>query len=146
MTREEIDEFIHEIHNMSLATIAADGRPHLVAMWYGFIGNELAFWTYRKSQKAVNLRRDPRLSCLIEGGLNYQQLKGVELVGTGVILEDPEIVREVGESVYRRYMGVLDDNGKEVVKRMGQKRVAVRIDVDHVVSWDHSKLADTSSA
>ena len=37
MTPEEVDAFLHERHTMSIATIAPDGRPHVVAMWYGFL-------------------------------------------------------------------------------------------------------------
>ena len=68
----------------------AMARPHLVAMWYGFLGEDPAFWTFGKSQKIVNLKRDPRITCLIETGDEYAQLRGVELVGRGTIITDPE--------------------------------------------------------
>jgi PPOX class probable F420-dependent enzyme len=140
MTAEEVDGFLHERQTMSVATIGRDGRPHLVAMWYGFLDGAPAFWTYGKSQKVANLRRDPRLTCLVEDGDRYDRLRGVELVGTGTLLEDGGSVRAVGESVHERYTGPLDGDARERISRVGAKRVAVRIDVQHVVSWDHRKL------
>ena len=61
MTQQEVDEFLDGRHTMNVATIGKDGRPHLVAMWYGYLDGQLAFWTFGKSQKVVNLRRDPRV-------------------------------------------------------------------------------------
>src|SRR5438270_11707625 len=103
MSDEEIDAFLHERHSMSIATIGADGRVHLVAMWYGFLDGAPAFETYQKSQKVVNLRRDPRLTCMVEDGETYETLRGVELVGTGEVVEDEERLLEVARTVVSGY-------------------------------------------
>ena len=64
------------------------GHPHLVAMWYTMVGGNAVFWTFGKSQKIVNLRRDPKMTGLVESGDSYDQLRGVELRGRGVIVDD----------------------------------------------------------
>lgn len=143
MTDAEVEEFLSGRHTMNVATIGRDGRPHLVAMWYGFLEGAPAWWTYGKSQKVLNLRRDPRITCLVETGDSYDQLRGVELIGTGTILEDRGEVMAVGRSVFERYTGPWTDAAEGGVAAMGAKRVAVRIDVEHVVSWDHGKLGGT---
>lgn len=88
MTPEEIDAFLHERQSMSVATFGPDGGIHLVAMWYGFLGANPAFETYTKSQKVLNVRRDPRVTVLVEDGETYEELRGVEIVGHAVIHED----------------------------------------------------------
>lgn len=143
MTAEEVDAFLDGRHVMNVASIGADGQPHLVAMWYGFLEGAPAFWTYGKSQKVLNLRRDPRITCLVEAGESYGELRGVELVGVATVLDDRESVLAVGRSVYERYTGPFSDTALPALEQMGAKRVAVRIDVRKVVSWDHSKLAGT---
>lgn len=143
MTEAEVAEFLSGRHTMNVATIGKDGRPHLVAMWYGFLGDKTAWWTYGRSQKVLNLRRDPRITCLVETGETYDQLRGVELVGIGTILEDRDDVMTVGRSVFERYTGPWTDAAEGGVAAMGAKRVAVRIDVESVVSWDHTKLGGT---
>ena len=140
MSQEEIDEFLQGRHTMNVATLSRDGQPHLVAMWYGFLDGVPAFWTYGKSQKILNLRRDPRLTCLVEDGETYDQLRGVELVGTGELIDDPEIVLKLGIDLYERYTAPYEDNVREVLAKTAAKRIAVRIDVRDVVSWDHRKL------
>ncbi|MCB0952709.1 MAG: pyridoxamine 5'-phosphate oxidase family protein, partial [Microthrixaceae bacterium] len=60
MSSEEVDAYLERSRTMTLATVGADGRPHLVAMWYAYLDGEIWFETKARSQKAVNIRRDPR--------------------------------------------------------------------------------------
>lgn len=144
MTDEEVDAFLAERHTMNVATLGPDGRPHLVAMWYGFFEDGApGFWTYGRSQKIVNLRRDPRITCLVEAGETYDQLRGVELVADGVVVEDREEVLQLGASVVDRYSGPYTPEGRPTLEKAGAKRVAVRLEVRDVVSWDHRKLGGT---
>jgi general stress protein 26 len=143
MSDAEIEEFLKGRHTMNVASFNHDDTIHLVAMWYGFVDGAPAFWTYAKSQKILNLQRDPRITCLVETGDAYEELKGVELVGKGVVFTDQETVQAIGRNVYERYWGELNEAAAGGVQAMGTKRFAVRIDVDKVVSWDHSKLGGT---
>ena len=140
MTDEEIRAFLEEGRDLQVASINADGTPHLVTMWYGMQDGEIAFWTYVKSQKVVNLRRDPRLSVLVATGDRYEQLKGVSIIGRAEIVDDPDAVLRYGETVYERYWGPLDDTVREGVRAMGAKRVVIRVKPEKTLSWDHSKL------
>ena len=83
------------------------------------------------------------MTCMIETGDTYEQLKGVELVGTGEILRNDDVVQRLGENVHERYNGPVDDKARQAVAMMGAKRAAVRLHVDAVVSWDHTKLGGT---
>src|SRR5919109_5669098 len=102
MSDEEIRAFLEEQRILQVATLDHDGYPHLVAMWYVLLNNEIAFWTYAKSQKSVNLRRDPRLTCLVEAGERYEELRGVQIKGEAVIYDDSETVQRIGEKIWER--------------------------------------------
>lgn len=142
MTEEEIDEFLLGRHTMSLATINHDSTVHLVAMWYGFLEGCVAIETKTKSQKVRNLRRDPRMTCMVEDGDSYEELRGVELVGTAEIVEEPERMWEMGVNLFERYQGTYTEEMRPFVEAMLHKRVVVKLHVDRVVSWDHRKLAN----
>ena len=142
MTPEEIDAFLHEQRTMAIATIAKDGRPHVVAMWYAFLDGDICFWTFAKSQKIVNLRRDPRITCLVETGDEYSQLRGVELVARAHIIEDQEEVLRFGVAEAERYQGVkVTDSMLPGIQKMANKRVIVKLEIERIVSWDHRKLS-----
>jgi PPOX class probable F420-dependent enzyme len=141
MSDEQIREFLDAGRDLQVASINADGTPHLVTMWYAMHDGEVAFWTYAKSQKILNLRRDPRISVLVATGDRYEQLRGVSITGRAEIIDDPDQVVGYGEHVYRRYWGPIDtDAVRDGVRRMGSKRVVVVVKPEKVVSWDHSKL------
>jgi PPOX class probable F420-dependent enzyme len=141
MTEEEIDEFLRGRRTMSMATLNHDGSIHVVAMWYGFLEGCVAIETKTKSQKAQNIRRDPRITCMVEDGDRYEELRGVELVGKAEIVEEPERIWELGVSVFERYQGPYSDEMKPFVEAMLNKRVVIKLIVDRVVSWDHRKLS-----
>lgn len=140
MTDAEIQEFLIQQRTATMATLGPTGMPHLVAMWYAVIDGAVWFETKARSQKAVNLRRDPRITCMVEEGETYDTLRGVAMEGTAEIVEDPEALWKVGVDVWERYNGPYTDEVKPLVEFMLHKRIAVRIDVDRVRSWDHRKL------
>lgn len=140
MTDVEIATFIDRSRVATLATIGPDGQPHLVAMWYGVIDGEVWFETKAKSQKAVNIRRDSRITVLVEDGNTYDTLRGVSFEGTAEILDDPESISAVGISVWERYTGPYSEQVRPMVEQMMKKRIAVRVVVDRTRSWDHRKL------
>ncbi len=140
MNDEEIRTFLAEQRTVQLATIDHDGWPHLVAMWYVLIDDQIAFWTYARSQKALNLRRDSRLTCLVEAGVNYDQLRGVQIKGQAIISEQRETVQRVGEAIWERYTGPLNETTRQMVVAQGAKRVAIFAKPVEIVSWDHRKL------
>ncbi|MDQ1374223.1 MAG: hypothetical protein QOJ09_1561 [Actinomycetota bacterium] len=140
MSDAEITEFLHGRRTMNIATIGKDGRPHLVAMWYGFLEGAPAFETYAKSQKVLNLRRDPRITCLIEEGDEYDKLRGIELIGTGEVVEDEDRLLEAAKSVVDRYHGLPPEHLEMAARALMHKRVGVKIHVEKIVSWDHGKL------
>jgi PPOX class probable F420-dependent enzyme len=141
MTPDEIRTFLDAGRDLQVASINADGTPHLVTMWYLREGDDLLFWTYAKSQKVVNVRRDPRATVLVATGETYEELKGVSVQGTVTVDDDLDTVLAFGERVYEKYWGpITDDMVREGVRVMGAKRVLVRVSPVKTTSWDHTKL------
>jgi hypothetical protein len=104
------------------------------------LDEQIAFWTYRTSQKAANLARDPRLSCLVETGEQYFDLRGVQVKGVARRVDDQAAVIEIG----RRIAAGLGDAPAEAlddyVAHAARKRVGYLVQPERIISWDHSKL------
>jgi PPOX class probable F420-dependent enzyme len=143
MTDAEIAAFLDEQRVLNVATIGPTGHPHLVAMWYAMVEGRPSFWTFGKSQKVVNLRRDPRVTALVESGDTYGDLRGVELVGTAKIVDDFDQILAIGRMVGEKYQGPAASSPQAVafLEAQARKRVGVVIAVERAVSWDHTKLA-----
>lgn len=144
MTDAEVSEFLEQSRTAMLASNGPGGMPHLVAMWFGVIDGKLYFETKAKSQKAANLRRDPKIVAMIEAGDSYDQLRGVSIEGTAVLIEDDETGHDeywaTAVNVFERYTGPYTEDLRPILDYMMNKRVVIRIDPVRVRSWDHRKL------
>lgn len=142
MTDDEVRVYLDSQRVLNVATLGPTGHPHLVAMWYALIDGKVQFWTFAKSQKIVNLRRDPRMTGLVESGETYNELKGVELVGYGRIIDEYDRILHLGKELAVRYNGpaALGDEVLPFIEGQARKRLAVEFEVDQVVSWDHTKI------
>jgi hypothetical protein len=106
-------------------------------MFYALRDGRITFWTYRASQKARNLARDPRLTCLIEDGEDYFTLRGAQINGIVHPIEDLAGVTAVGRLIAEGPLGVPSDVVDEYVGHAARKRVAYVVEPVRVVSWDH---------
>src|SRR5262249_15258776 len=137
MTPAEVAALLAESRKLQLATINRDGTPHLVTMFYVMLGGQIAFWTYRSSQKARNLARDPRVTCLVETGEDYFELRGAQVAGRVRCVEDPAGGLEIGRGVADRVAGgparAVGEDGAHAPRQRG----GVRVGPARVVSRGH---------
>ncbi len=142
MTDDETRAFLEAGRDLQVASINVDGTPHLVTMWYELDGGDVCFWTYAKSQKVVNLRRDPRITVLVATGEVYEELRGVSISGTAELVETLPEVLAFGLELFAKYWGPAEDElVRAGVEAQATKRVVIRVKADKTVTWDHSKLA-----
>ncbi len=142
MSDGEIAEFVRARQSLQVATINRDGTPHLSTLWYGVLdGGEIVFETFTKSQKIKNLRRDPRIACLLEDGTVYEKLRGVQINGVAELYDDPAEVKELAKAVVAKQSpDATPDEVDAAAEFMSVKRTAVVVKPTRVVSWDHTKL------
>ncbi len=141
MTADEVQSFLAKRKVISLASIGADGQPHLVALWYILIDGDVHFWTFKKSLKAVNMRRDTRITAMVEAGTLYNELQGVVLYGNVDLIENPSDIERIGLAMLERYPSDVEPNDAlDFVRKQVSARVGARIRTNRIVSWDHTKL------
>lgn len=146
MTDEEVNVFLEDQRTVALGSNGPDGHPHLVAMWFVVLDGVVHTWTYRTSQKARNLSRDPRASLLLEDGATYDQLRGVMITAVAEPIEDPDEVYDVGWQLAVRYAGGepeepdARDGLEGFVRTQAGKRIVHRFPPVSLTSWDHRKL------
>ena len=140
MSEAEIAAALEEGRRAQLATRNPDGSIHLVPMSYVVYEGRVTMWTDTASRKVSNLRADPRLTCLVELGEDFQSFRAVELVGAGSLVTDYEASRKVGEALFARTVGALTDDMLAYVATLAGERVGIVVQADRVVSWDHRKL------
>lgn len=140
MSPEEVSGLVRAQRKLQLGTINPDGTPHLVTMFYAVLDDKIAFWSYRSSQKARNIERDPRVTCLLELGEEYFELRGAMIYGRVEVVTDPNRVLYVGTEVVRRMMDSSEADARAFAEATASKRYAYIVEPTRVASWDHRKL------
>jgi PPOX class probable F420-dependent enzyme len=140
MSDAEVAAMLAGHRKVQLGTLNPDGSVHLVTMFYGLLSGRIAFWTYRASQKAKNLARDPRITCLVEDGDAYFDLRGVQIAGAVTLIDSPAGVLDVGRRVAASMPDAPHDALEAYVAQAAPKRVAYTVTPHRTVSWDHKKL------
>lgn len=147
MTPEQVRAFLEQGRLLQVGSLHPDGRPHLVPMWYVVEEGSVVFRSFTRSQKIRNLRRDPRLTVMVERGEAYAELQGVMLQGRARLVDDPAYVLALYGRLAAKYpmVGgapqVLSAEDLEAAfGRHAAKNTAVIVEPDRVASWDHTRL------
>jgi PPOX class probable F420-dependent enzyme len=144
LTDAEIADFLTSHMKVQVGTLDRAGGPHLTTLYYVLDdAGRIAFWTYASSQKVLNLRRDPRIACLVEDGDAYFDLKGVSIRGNATLVDDFDDILAIGRKVATRMAGGADlgAEGEALVAAQARKRIGVIVEPEKVASWDHGKLS-----
>lgn len=142
LTEEELEDFLASNMKVQVATNGPDGHPHLTTLFYVMIDGQMFFWTYGKSQKIQNLRRDPRITCLVEDGTDYFELRGATISGKARLIEDYDQLVDLGGRVATVMANGADlgELGDQIVRQQARKRVGVIVEPEKIASWDHRKM------
>ncbi|MFF9278235.1 pyridoxamine 5'-phosphate oxidase family protein [Streptomyces griseosporeus] len=140
MTPGELDEFLTAQRTCRVATVSADGAPHVSALWFLWHGRALWLYSVVRSRRWADLRRDPRVAIAVDTGEEYGELRGAELSGAVEVVG--EVPRSGGlcaeldavETLFaRKYFGLdsLPHDGRHAWLRLVPEKI---------VSWDFRKL------
>lgn len=147
MTDQEVLEFLTNGHTLQVATIGGDGFPHLAPMWFTVDDGKVVFRSFTKSQKIVNLARNPKLTVLVEEGDGYDELQGVMIKGTARFVNDRDYVLGVYGNLAAKYEMVggmkqelTPEDLETAFGRFAEKNTAVVVEPDRIITWDHTKL------
>ncbi len=140
MSPDERDAFLVEQRTCRVASIGADGAPHVTPLWFVWDGAALWLTSIVRSQRWADVQRDGRVSVVVDAGHDFMELRGVEISGVahrvGEVPRTGEPVPELDgpERLYAdKYAGgtVFHDG----------RHAWLRVDPDKIVSWDFRKMA-----
>jgi PPOX class probable F420-dependent enzyme len=143
LTDAELRGLIDDERIVVVSSIGPRGWPHSMPLWYVPREGDVWIWTYAKSQKVKNLERDPRATLLIETGIEYGELRGVQIEA------EAELIRETGRIVdfakeltvrYSEGISSVEGDAAAALEAQAPKRVAIHFHPRRVATWDHSKL------
>lgn len=143
MSEKELNAFLGQMRTCRMATVGAEGQPHISALWFVWDGEHVWINSVVKSQRWTDVMRDPRVTLIVDGGDEFGDLHGVKLEGT---------VESVGD-VPRTNAGNAELVAPELAfarKYLGRDEFAydgghawLKLTPDKIVSWDFRKYGLT---
>ncbi|NLU69935.1 pyridoxamine 5'-phosphate oxidase family protein [Streptomyces sp. HNM0574] len=140
MSPEELDAYLTEQHTCRVATVGADGTPHVGPLFFCWDGASLWLYSITRSRRWAQLRRDPRVAVVVDDGREYGELRGVELTGRAVpVGEAPRGEADVPELAAPERLFAAKYFGMDRMPHDG-RHAWLRLTPDSVVSWDFRKI------
>ncbi|MFC9793154.1 PPOX class F420-dependent oxidoreductase [Streptomyces sp. NPDC057695] len=132
MTDDQWRTFVSEgTRTGKLATVRADGSPHVVPIWFLLDGDDVVFNTGKDTVKGRNLARDGRVSLCVDD--DAPPFAFVSLSGRAELSEEPAELRRWAGLIGARYMG--EDRADEFGERNGVPgELLVRMRIEKVVA------------
>ena len=114
MLPDEVKRFLaYGTRTAKLATVRADGRPHVVPVWFVLDGDDIVFTTGTTTVKAAAMRRHPRVALCVDDETPPYAYVTVE--GTATVDPDAADVLAWATRIAARYMGA--DQAEEYGRR-----------------------------
>jgi hypothetical protein len=139
MTPEELAQFLAAERTCRVATVGKDG-PHATPLWFGWDGEHLWLYSIVKSQRWTDLARDPRIGVVVDTGVEYLELRGVEITGTVEVVGEVPRTGEPNDALAgiepvfaRKYMG-----GEQMFH--DGRHAWLRVKPSKIASWDFRKI------
>ena len=110
------DEFLKEQKILRLATIDKNKTPHIAPVWYRYSGKKFYIGTNTKTQKAKNVKKNKRVSCCVDVGVNAPNIYGVLIQGNANLILDNSKVKIIAKKILSRYFKTLENkSAKELL-------------------------------
>jgi len=104
--RQFVDTFLARSLIARMATAGADGRPHVVPVWYAWDGTTIWISSFASTRKVAELRENPYLSISIDVAEQNGATRAVILEGKSELITEPrEFVASQSYWIYKRYLG-----------------------------------------
>ena len=97
------DEFLKSQKILRLATIGKNKTPHIVPVWYMYSSKKIYIGTYTRTQKAKNVKKNNRVSFVVDVGVNAPNIYGVMGEGTANLILDIPRVKKIATKILLRY-------------------------------------------
>jgi PPOX class probable F420-dependent enzyme len=104
MFTPESREFLMKgAHTGKVATVRADGSPHVAPVWYIMDGDTILFTTWHTTVKAANIRRDGRISICVDDEEPPYAFARVD--GTAEMSDDLDELSKWATRIAAKYLG-----------------------------------------
>lgn len=139
MTPEELNTYLETERICRVGTVSHDG-PHVTPLWFAWDGSTMWLTSIVNSQRWTDLMRDPRVAIVVDGGVDFLELHGVEIKGHVEVVGEvprtgePNPELETPEKIFARKYTGSDDMYHD------GRHAWLKVVAEKTSSWDFRKI------
>jgi len=126
-------------HTGILTTLKTDGTPISLPMWFVVLDERVYVTTPAHTKKVARVKRNPRVSFLVESGKRWAELEAVHLTGRARIIEDNDVRSRVRAALDDKYAAFRTEGGDRNVDGIAMAVIEITPD-DRMLTWDNTRL------
>ena len=144
LTPEESWAFLEKGHTGILTSLRRDGWPISLPVWYVALDRRIYVSGPSRTKKWGRMKRDPRVSFLVETGLKWKELSAVHVTGRARSVDDPAELARVQAVMDAKYAAFRGDRSKmptATAQHYQQGSATVCIEPEgKLLTWDNARL------
>lgn len=140
MSPEERDAILGAQRTCRMATVGADGAPHVSALWFVWDGEVMWLNSVVKSQRWTNVLRDPRVSILVDGGEEFMELHGIEIIGSVTPVGEAPRTGEPNDELTAPEAAFAAKYSGGGAFQYDGRHAWLKVTPEKIVSWDFRKM------
>lgn len=134
-TSEEAEAFLAQPLIAKLASHNADGTIHITSLWFNYVDGDILFGTQEITRKIANIKRDPRVTVLID--TVEPTLQAVIVYGVATLEYENVIPKRV--ELFEKYMPADQAAGFAESLASSWTPVIVRVKPAQMITFDYTK-------
>jgi nitroimidazol reductase NimA-like FMN-containing flavoprotein (pyridoxamine 5'-phosphate oxidase superfamily) len=130
-----MSKFLNSQKILRLATIDKTGNPHIVPVWYLYQNDKIYIGTNTETQKAKNIKKNPKVAYCVDVGINSPDIIGVMGVGRAKLIVEKTKVKSIAKKILRRYFSSLQN--KSAQQLLSDTDCIIEITPKKVTNWKY---------
>ena len=147
--RQFILDILDASPDLTIATNRADGWPQATTVSFAHDGLTLYFGLSQNSQKAGNMRRDPRVSLTVDAPYgSLEEIRGVSMAAEARFVTDPGEMERIGDLMRKRFGTAVEDLGVITPETFALVELSPKVIsiLDYSKGFGHTELVEVSAA
>ena len=131
-------------HTGMFTSLRRDGVPITLPIWFVVLDRRIYVSGPASAKRVARVRRDPRVSFLVESGQRWAELRAVHLTGRARVVTEADVLTRVAAALDAKYAPFRTQRtAMPAATRAHYEAARATIEIapdEHILSWDNARL------
>ncbi len=144
LSPDEAWAVVEASHTGIFTSLRRDGMPVTLPIWFVVLAHRIYVSGPATAKRVARVRRDPRVSFLVESGKRWAELRAVHLTGRARVVTEPDILARVAAALDAKYAPFRTQRTAMPAATRAHydvKFATIEVTPDeHILSWNNARL------